>query len=191
MQMDTRVARELIDDIERVRHRSRARASTMWFPLVLFGVLSVLSAGIVVVYGGEALGPYWSAAGPAGGVATAAHAIWRGRRVGVETRWGPYAAVSVMVLVGTFATGTGGALMDRPMISAVGPSLVVSVGYLFFARLEHSGLLGGLAFALAALALALPLAGAEAEPAAATLAAVYGVVCLTTGLVLVVRERRR
>lgn len=191
MQMEARVARDLIGDVERARRRSRARASTMWFPLMLFGTLSAVSAGVVVIHGGDALGPYWSVVGPAGGIATAAHAAWRGRRVGVETRWGPYVAVGAMILAGTFAMGAGGALAGRPMMSAVGPPLVVSVGYLFFAHLEGSRLLGALALVLAALAVVLPLAGAGPEPTAATLAAVHGAVFAATGLVLLVRGERR
>jgi hypothetical protein len=189
MNADTQGARELIGNVERVRRRSRARSSTMWFPLLVFGAASLVSAGVVLLYGGDALGPYWSVAGPVGGVATAVHAMRRGRSVGVETRWGPYVAVGVMVLAGTLVLGAGGAMTGRPMVSAVGPPLVVSAGYLAFARLERSRLLGWLAIALAALAVLLPLAGAEAELTAAALAVAYGTVFLTTGLVLVHRER--
>jgi ABC-type polysaccharide/polyol phosphate export permease len=191
MQTETQVARQLIGDVERVRRRSRARASTMWFPLLFFGVASLASAGVVVTYGGDALGPYWMVVGPSVGVATAIHALRRGRRVGVETRWVPYVAVGVMVLAGTAALGAGGAMTGRPMLSAVGPSLVVCAGYLLYAWLERSRLLGGLALALAALAVLMPLAGVRAEPTAAILAAVYGAVFLAAGVALVDRERQR
>lgn len=185
--METQTARELISDVEGIRRRSRARASTMWFPLVLFGTLSVASAGVVLAYGGDALGLYWWVVGPVAGVATAAHAMWRGRRVGVETRWGPYVALGVTILAGTSAMGAGGALVGWPMMSAVGPSLVVSGGLVLFAYLERSPLLGMLAVLLAVLAVLLPIGGVGAEPAAALLAVVYGVVFVTTGLVLVTR----
>jgi len=184
-------ARHLIIDVERVRRRSRARASTMWFPLLLFGTASLVSAGVVVLYGGDALGPFWTVVGPAGGVITAVHAQRRSRRIGVETHWVPYVAVGVLVLAGTCALGAGGAALGRPMLSAVGPSLVVCAGHLLYARMERSRLLGGLALALAAFAVLLPAAGVAAEPAAATLAAVYGAASLAAGLVLVDRERRR
>ena len=189
--METQFARELITDLERIQRRSRARASTMWFPLVVFGMLSAASAGVVVAYGGDALGLYWGVSGPAGGVATAVYAVWRGRRVGVETRWGPYVALGVLILAGTCALGAGGALLGRPMVSAVGPSLVVSAGCVCFAYLERSALLGMLAVLLAVLAALLPIGGVDAELATATLAVVYGVTFIGAGLVLLTRGAHR
>ena len=184
MQAENAHARELIGEIDRMRHRARARASVMWFPLVLFGMLSVASAFVSARYGGQALGPYWMVAGPAGGVATAVAAYRRGRRVGVSVPGVPYLAVAVFILVGASAAGWAGDALGEHALSAVGPPIVVSIGYLLFARLERSRPLTWTAVGLAALAVGLLATGIEPEPMAVILALVYGATFIATGLFL-------
>lgn len=189
MRAEQAYASDVIDEIGEVRRRTRARASVMWFPLVLFGVLTLASAAVVARYGGAALGPYWMVAGPAGGVATGIASWRRGTRVGVAVPVGPYLAVATLILAGASLAGWAGDALGRHTISAAGPSLVVAVGYLLFARLERSHLLGWTAAGLLALTVAVIATGIEPEPMAVTLAILHGTTLLATGLVL--RGRRR
>lgn len=177
-------AHELVGELARVRDRSRASASVMWFPLLLFGVLSVLSAPVVAWFGGAALGAFWLVAGPAGGVATGVVSVRRGKRVGAEVPAGPYIAVAVLILAGALVAGWVGYALGEHLISAAGPPLAISAGYLLFARIERNRALGWTAAGLAALVVALLPTGIGPEPLAAVLAVVYGAVFFATGVVL-------
>jgi nitrate reductase NapE component len=184
MRAEQVTAHELVGELARVRDRSRASASMMWFPLLLFGALSLLSAPVVGWFGGAALGMFWLVAGPAGGVATGVVSARRGRRVGAEVPAGPYLAVAVLILAGALVAGWAGDALGEHMISAAGPPLAISAGYLLFARIERSRALGWTAGGLAALTVALLPTGIGPEPLAAVLAVAYGAVFLATGVVL-------
>lgn len=177
-------AEESISELDRIRSQARSSASVMWFPLLLFGALSVASALVMARFGGSALGPYWAVAGPVGGVATGIAAARRGRRVGAEVPAGPYVAVAALILVGASLAGWAGDALGERVVSAAGPPLVVSAGYLLFARIERSRPLAWTAAGLAALTVALLATGIGPEPLAAILAMGYGAVFIATGLVL-------
>ena len=176
--------RKLIGEVDRVRRNTRARASVMWFPLLLFGVLTLVSALVIGWYGGQALGPYWMVAGPAGGVATGIVAWRRGSRVGAVVPAGPYLVVAVFILVGASIAGWAGDALGVHLLSAAGPSLVVSFGYLLFARLERSRALTGVAAGLMVATVAMLSTRIAPEPMAATLAVIHGTVFVATGLAL-------
>jgi hypothetical protein len=182
-------ANELIVEVDRVRRQTRARASVMWFPLLLFGALTLVSAVVVARYGGPALGPYWIVAGPTGGIATGIVAWRRGSRVGAVVPSGPYLAVAGFVLTGASLLGWAGDAMGAQVVSAVGPSLVVAIGYLLFARLERSRALTLVAVGLAVLTVATLATGLEPERLVATLAVLHGAVFVATGLYLLGQRR--
>jgi hypothetical protein len=189
MHAEKAYAYELIGEVHRVRRRTRARASVMWFPLLLFGALSLVSALVVVRYGGRALGPYWMVAGPAGGIATAIASWRRGSRLGVSVPGAPYAAAAAFILVGASLAGWAGDALGKHLISAAGPSLVVSMGYLLFARLERSPALTGVAAGLAVLTVGVLATGIGPESMAAILAVIHGAVFVATGLILLGHRR--
>ncbi len=177
-------AEELLDEVTRVRRTTRSALHGLWFPLVLFGVLSCVSAVVSWRLGGDSLGVYWAVAAPLGSGLTGLFYHRQEQRVGLEVpvrRWLPGV---VIILVGAFSTGLLGGALGAEMVSAVGPPLFVSLGYLFFARMERSVPLAIVAAALAALAMALAFSGGSADLLATVLAAAYGIAFVGTGLAL-------
>lgn len=180
----------LLDEVARVRHATRTTLSGLWFPLVLFGGLSCVSAAVSWRFGGASLGVYWAVAAPLGAALTGLFYHRQERRVGLEMPPGGWIAGVVVILVGAFATGALGGALGAEVVSAAGPPLFVSLGYLIFARISRSAPLAIIAAGLAALTLAVTVSGVSADTVASVLAAAYGVVFLTTG-VLLQRQRPR
>lgn len=178
---------DLLDQVARVRRSTRLSVGALWFPLVLFGFLSLVSGAVSWRVGADALGAYWLVAAPIGSVATSLFYRRRERRVGLEMPAGPALLAVAVIILGAFGTGALGGALGAETLSAVGPPLFVSIGYLMFARLERSLLLGGVAAGLAVTALAVAVAGMAAAEAATLLAVVYGVTLMLTGLAYRIR----
>ncbi len=155
----------------------------MWFPLVVFGALSFLSAVLSWRMDGDVLGIYWAFAGPLGSVLTAAFYIREERRVGVQMPAWPSVVGAAIIFVGAFTTGALGGVLHTEMVSAVGPLLFVCLGYLIFARIERSTPRAVIAIALAALTVTMATTGTTATNVASLLAAAYGVTFIVTGIV--------
>jgi hypothetical protein len=183
-------ARETIEEIEQVRRRSRARASVMWFPLVLFGALQLGGTAMLSLDSGDAVGAYWTVAGPLGAIATGAYAAWWARRVGVEVAWAPYAVTGGLMVVFSIALGAIGGIAGWNTLAAAGPPLVVSAGLLVFARLERSRGLAAVALALAAVVGVLLVLRVEPDLKAIAGSLAYGLAFLWLGLVALARWRR-
>ena len=175
-------ARELMEEIERRRRQTRADPGGFWFPLVLFGVITLLSAVVAWRFGPERLGLFWIVAGPAGGIVTGIHYCRHQLQVGVEGNGAPYVITGVGILVGASSLGWLGDALGEHMVSVVGPCLVVSAGYAVFSRLERSIGLAVVAVVLAVLAGAVAITGVEPDRAAVILALASGAVFLATGL---------
>lgn len=175
---------EILDEVARVRRETRTALQRMWFPLVLFGTLSCLSAVVSWRLGGVALGIFWMVAGPLGSVLTGLYYYRVERRVGVEVPIGRWMIGVAVILVGAFASGILGGVLEVAMVSAIGPALSISLGYLIFARIERSVALAIVAIAPAALTVAMAASGVSADRVATTLAAAYGIAFLVTGLIL-------
>lgn len=183
-------AGDLLDEVARVRHATRTTLRGLWFPLVLFGALSCVSAVVSWGFGGASLGVYWAVAAPLGSAVTGVFYHRQERRVGLEVPPGRWMFGVVVILVGAFATGALGGALGAERVSAAGPPLFVSLGYLIFARIERSAPLAIIAAALGGLTVAVAVSGVSADTVASVLAAAYGVVFLTTGIVLQ-RQRQR
>lgn len=184
----TEAARTL-QDIERLQSKTRADLRSFWFPLVLFGTLSLLAAGVVMVAGGPVQGIFWMVAGPGGGALTAWHYSRRERRLGVRGPAAPFIMVGIGIMAGAFGAGALGSMLGADIVSAVGPPVMVSIGYLVFAWLERSPLLAACAAGLGALAVGLGVINPGPEHAALILALAFGIVLLTTGAFLRLTER--
>ena len=65
--MQAQEASEALQLIELLRSRTRSALRVVWFPLVVFGALFLLSAPLVWLARGPAVGAYWALAGAAGG----------------------------------------------------------------------------------------------------------------------------
>jgi len=181
----------ILDEVDRVRRGTRTALHGMWFPLVVFGSLTCLGAGVSWQLGGASLAVYWAVAAPVGSVATGIFYSREQRRVGIEMpSWHWMVGVAV-IIVGAFSTGTLGGMLGAEMVSAVGPPLSVSLGYLIFAWIERSPVLATIAVALATLTLAMAISEASPTTVATVLAATYGLVFLVTGLLLMQGQRPR
>jgi hypothetical protein len=180
--MQPEQANDTMMEICRLRRRTRSDLQAFWFPLIVFGALSIGGAAVILASWGLAVALYWAVAGPAGGIATGHYYHQRGRNLGVETPPARYIAVAIAIMVGCFLTGALGGARGSDLTAAVGPSLCISVGYVAFAYLERSVSVAVIAIALGALACALVIGDMMPNRIAAILALVYGVTFLLTGL---------
>jgi hypothetical protein len=162
-------AEVLLRATELARRRTHSQLHQSWLPLVLFGGLTLASAGVAAVAPGWTVGLFWLVGGPAGTLATG---LWYWRRhhvAGVSTRPWPSVAAGLGLLVAAQALGGWG--RGSPLASA-GVLVVVGAGYAAFAALERS-------LPLAAFAAAAALGGAAL--AAAQPAHAYEIATATSG----------
>jgi hypothetical protein len=181
--MASQPADTLLNDIERLRRRTRADLHETWLPLVLFGALSIAGAAVALRFGATSLALFWGVSAPAGSVATAIYYHRREHRVGLQVAAAPYIVAAAAIIVGAFLTGGVGGAVGAATISAFGPPLCISAGYLLFARLARSRGLAAVAVALAVLTVAAAAARMSPDQAAWSLSLIYGVAFLATGLV--------
>jgi hypothetical protein len=175
--MDANNAHDTIQEVGRVQRRTRASLDGLWFPLVLFGVLTILSAGVVAVLDEAALALYWLVAGIGGGAACAWHAWRQEQSTGVGRSGTPYAVTAGLLIVGALGMGA----LGSGDLQIAGPPLAISLAYLVFAYLERSVALAVTAIALGVLAVTLTLSDV-AQPTL-WLAVGYGTAFLAFGLV--------
>lgn len=180
--MNSLDAATVLADTRSIRRRTRASLRALWFPCVLFGALALLSAGPSWRYGGPALGIYWALAAPVGIVITSGYYRRRERRVGLEAPVLPALVGVAVIVVGCFGTGILGGMLGVPTLSAAGPPLAISSGYLIFAWLNRSPVVAATAIALATLDIVLVLAGVGADAIATVLSAAFGLAMLGVGL---------
>jgi hypothetical protein len=172
---------ETLREIDQLRGRTHKVLNHFSFPCILFGALMVISAAVGLVAGGLATGIFWMVAGPVGGAVTGLYYRRRERALGVETSPRAWIVTSVAILIGCMSAGFGGAALDLPMLSALGPLLCISAGYLVFGRLSNSTSLSVSAVVLAIVVVAMWLTGAG-EQVGSVGTALYGVVLFTIGL---------
>lgn len=125
-----------LDDLQTHQRRTRALIHPTWFPLVLFGSLTVGSIAFMAAAGEENLGWYWGFAGPLGGLAIAAWSIRRERMLGVRTNDWAQIFIGIGLMIGCFASGSGA--LGAGSIQAAGPTVAIAVGYLCFAAVTRS-----------------------------------------------------
>ncbi|HEV8229487.1 MAG TPA: hypothetical protein VGQ86_05985 [Candidatus Limnocylindria bacterium] len=182
--MNETAAATALHEIDRVLDRTRRTRAIAWFPLTLFGALSIASAPVGLASGGAALAAYWAIAGPLGGIVTAVYAIKRSRALGLEAPPVPYVVVASVLMVGAFAAGAAGRALGLPQLSVVGPAVAISLAYCAFAYIERNAAVAGLALGLLTITLVVATAGMDAARAGAMLALAYGAAFLVTGLTL-------
>lgn len=169
--------------MQHVRRSARSDLRAFWFPLVLFGFITLVSGAVVARAGSEALALYWPVLGTAGGVLTGWYYARREQVMGLKGPSAPYIATAVAMMVGAMLAGLLGAQYGSGLGGAVGPTMVVGAGYLAFARLERSTALAALAAVMLALAAGVAAWGMDPEPATVVLALTTGTASLLTGLV--------
>jgi len=165
--------------LDEVRKRTRAAVHPAWFPMLLFGALGLASIPFGFIGDGAGSGLFWLVASPAGGYATSRYYRNRAKSVGVGVRGRAYAALGVAIFVFAWVLG----MVTQ---SAAGPMLAVAVGYLAFARLEHSWPVAAVSIVLGVAAVVV----AVTDPAHGdiVLALVFGLAFTATGLLLRLRD---
>lgn len=174
--MDRRDISQTIEAIDELRRDTRRALQSFWFPLALFGALTLLSAPFCAIADGRAVGLFWALAGPAGGIATSLHYARRETALGLSRPAAPYIVVAVGLMAGAFVLPalTTGDLQD------VVSYFAVAAGYLGFAWIERDGRIAGIAAFIAAV----PLVMLAVAPGSACL-----VTAVATGSVLVASGR--
>lgn len=154
-----RQAAEALDDLARLRQRTRRSLGAPWFPLVCFGALTMFSAPLVAVAGTAALLPLWLAAGGVGMLLTRRHYRRRARERGVMARGRRVWAVAVAMFVGCMTAGVAAGMISGQAAGVLAPIVVVLAGYLVLGWMQRDPA-ASLALAPgAALAAAFGLAG--------------------------------
>jgi hypothetical protein len=159
--------------LDQVRQRTRAAIHPAWFPLLLFGILGLVSIPFGLVGDGMGSALFWIVAGPAGGYATARYYRDRAMSIGVGVRGRAYTALGIVLFV---AAWVGGAVTN----SAAVPMLAIAVAYLGFARLERSWPVAAVSAVLGVAALVVAVARPENGDTIITF--VFGLSFTVTGL---------
>lgn len=189
--MESEDAVRTLKEVGRVRTRTRTTLTSFWFPLVLFGSLWLLSAGVIALISGPAVGVYWAVAGPLGGLITSLYYRRRERLAGLEGPALPYLLTTAGIIVGCFAVGGIAGAQGADLTAMVGPSFVVGTGLLVFAWLDRSAALAAFGIGMIVAATALIAADADPEGAGIALSASFGGAAVVAGLVYRGRERDR
>lgn len=124
-----REAAEALDDLQRVRRRTRRSLGAPWFPLICFGTLTVLSAPLVAVAGPAGLLPLWLVAGGVGMLLTRRHYRRRAHERGVTGRGRRVWAVAGGMCVGCMAAGVAAGMTSGEAGGVLAPMVVVLAGY--------------------------------------------------------------
>jgi hypothetical protein len=171
-----RDAVDVLRHVESVQREARTLLQAFWFPLVVFGAITVASAAVQWAWPGSAVGAFWAVAGPLGGIGVAWYYRTRGIRLGLSASPTPYVVTAVAILLGAFLLPmlTSGDLQEVVSVFAV------AAGYLAFAWIDRSPTLAGLAVFMAVVP-TLVLVGDLDHPGAVT-AALTGAALLATGL---------
>ena len=170
-------ASDVLRHVESVRTQTRDLLRAFWFPLVVFGLITLASAVVQWAWADPAVGLYWAVAGPLGGIAVGHFYRSRELRLGLSQPALPYVLTGVGILVGAFALP----MLTRGDLQEVVSTFAVAAGYLVFAWLERSGWLFGLALLMAAIPVVVLAAGVD-HPGAFT-AGITGVALVASGLV--------
>jgi hypothetical protein len=170
--------RQTLQDVALVRARTRSAVNALWFPSVVFGGLTIASAVVAVVWGGEALGWYWPFAAVVGTALTSWYCYLREQDLGLSRRPGPYLLTATLMLAAAMTLGA----LGTQTVRIIGPPLAVSAGCLVFAAMSRSRWLAALALGLAGVTLL--LGGLLRWPSAVwAIPLVYGSASVLAGIV--------
>src|ERR1700694_3179619 len=150
MIQDQSQAKTLFTSAEGARERTRSVLSANWFPMILFGVLALVSIPVAEFWSWTAVAALWLVGAPLGTLATALWYRSRATELGLSANPWPYVITAVAIVVGCTATGMAG--RGGP-VSYAGPLLVIGLGYLVFGRLDRSLLVGAFGAAMATVAI--------------------------------------
>lgn len=173
-------AAAVLGDIEGIRRATRRDVQSFWFPLSLFGALTLASIPFTGV--GSAI--FWALAAPAAMVAVGAFYTRRERRLGLAGPSRPYVIASLAMVAGAFVIS--GLVPGR--WKGVAWAFPIAAGYIAFGLLDRSRLLGGLGVFMAVVPVWAVAAGVDNRDR--VVGAVIVAVLLASGLLVRRWERR-
>lgn len=121
-------AEQLLDDLRGLRRRTRASLGLPWFPLVWFGSVTVLGAGIIAASAATGLVVLWATAGGVGWRLTRRYYAARSDATGVTPPrriWHVALALFGLCFIAALLAGWWGGLLSAVLASIV----VVVLGY--------------------------------------------------------------
>lgn len=128
LEASPRQAADALGHVADLRRRTRRSLGEPWFPLVCFGMLTLLSAPVVAVAGTGALAPLWLVAGAAGMLLTRRHYRRRARLRGVAGRGRREWAVAWGMFVGCLTAGVAVGMTSGAAAGVLAPIVVVVSG---------------------------------------------------------------
>jgi hypothetical protein len=152
-------ARETLDEVAGLRRRTRLARQAFWFPLILFGLLTLASGPLYVghprPYGRILV--FWLIAAPAAYIATGAFYRWWARRRGVATTWRTFVVTGICLFMALAALAWND-FRILPVVNALSvhglfPLVLVALGFGVLAVAERSVSLGVFAVGFFALVL--------------------------------------
>jgi hypothetical protein len=167
----------VLRQVESLQRQTRVLLRAFWFPLVVFGAITLASTPVQWLWAGGAVGIYWALAGPLGGVGVGWYYRSRALRLGLSQPVLPYVVTAIGILLGAFILPAFAAGDLQQVISL----FAVAAGYLAFAWLDRSPTLAGLAVVMAAVPALVLMSGVDHPGAIA--AGLTGLALLVTGLV--------
>ena len=185
MVLDQSQAKTLLTATEAARARTRSVLSTNWFPMILFGLLALVSIPVAEFWSPTAMAVLWLIGAPLGTLATAWWYRSRATEIGVSVNPWPYAVTAVAIIVGCTVTGIFG---GGGPISYAGPLLVIGLGYLVFGRLDSN--LAGAGFGAAMAIVAIVVFAAKPPHVYTLTMLVFGAGSVLLGLWNLLQVRR-
>ena len=150
-------AEALLSQVEGVQRKTREDANPVWFPLILFGILSLASAPFGFIEDGKGLGFFWIIAGPAGSALTGWYMTRHDRRLGLHKPGWAQLITAAALIITAFAVVDEGIGHDSEVLTATGPFFVVAAAYAVFAWLSRSALVARLSATMLLIAIVLSL----------------------------------
>jgi hypothetical protein len=178
--MNVDEARESLAFSEHARKRAREDMGRPWVALVLLASLSVVSLSLT----DAATTPtalFWVFAGPLGAGAIALYAYRRNRSSGIDSSPVAYVAITLGLLILSYAVGTFAFAFHVPGVGRFGPAFVVAAGYGALAWIERSWMVGAISFALLAITVAIIALDLSSQQSKALLFGLYGLTLLAVG----------
>lgn len=176
-------ARENLAFSEYARKRARDDMARPWLALVLLGSLSVVSLSLTEA-ATTLTGLFWVFAGPLGAGAIGLYAYRRNRSGGIDGSPVAYLAITLGLLILSYAVGTFAFAFHIPALGRVGPALVVAAGYFVLGWVERNWMVAAISFALLAVAAAVVGLDLSSQQSKALLFALYGVTFLAVGFTM-------
>jgi hypothetical protein len=187
--MNVDEARESLAFSEYARKRARDDLARPWLALVLLGSLSVATLSLTDS-ATTPTGLFWVLAGPVAAGAIALYAYRRNRSSGIESSPVAYVAITLGLLILSYAAAKVAFAFQIPAFGRGGPALVVAAGYLVLAWIERSWMVAAVSVALVAVTVAIIGLDLSSQQGKALLFGLYGVALLAVGFNLRVERQQ-